>query len=416
MTVAIGVEGVGKRFRIPLDRSSTLKHRMTHWRSTSRYRVLEALHDVSFEIPYGQFCGIIGHNGSGKSTLLKILSRIYRPDTGKLAVNGRVSPFLELGVGFNPELSARDNIFLNGAILGISRGELRKRVDEILAFAGEEVQSQSEQKLKNFSSGMQVRLAFSVAIQADAGILLMDEVLAVGDAEFQQKCFDVFARYKREGRTIVLVTHEINAVNMYCDRALLLDHGRLVADGPAGEVTTRYRRDVGALMEEAAGGEPGQQDRWGSREVTIVGVRLLDAHDEAVHVITPGSRVTAEMDYEIQNDDVHEFTCRFGFKRVEGVPLSVPALNVSRPRGGGRRGTVRYRIPALPYLDGVYLLDAEVNERSSGHVYDHIDGAVRFTIVNESMETGMVSTGGEWHVDRDTERSGATPSRTAGTS
>src|ERR1019366_3534499 len=218
----IKVEHLSKRFRIPLDHSSTLKHRMTHWRSASRHRVLEALRDVSFEVPAGQFIGIIGHNGSGKSTLLKILARIYRPDAGRVAIEGKVSPFLELGVGFNPELTARENIFLSGAILGLGRVELHRLFEEIIGFA--DLEQFVDHKLKNFSSGMEVRLAFSLAIQAHAEILMMDEVLAVGDASFQTKCFDTFARYKREGRTVVLVTHELEAVNTYCDRALLLDH------------------------------------------------------------------------------------------------------------------------------------------------------------------------------------------------
>src|SRR4029077_16856327 len=176
--------------RVPLDRSATLKYRVTHLRSSARYRDFHALEDVSFSVPHGQFLGIIGHNGSGKSTLLKILSQIYQPTTGSVHVDGPVSPFLELGVGFNPELTARENVYLNGAVIGLTRRDLAGRVDDILAFA--EVSDFSEQKLKNFSSGMQVRLAFSVAIQADAGILLMDEVLAVGDARFAEKCFDIF--------------------------------------------------------------------------------------------------------------------------------------------------------------------------------------------------------------------------------
>src|ERR1035437_7356190 len=208
---------------------------MTHWRSATRYRIMEALRDVSFEVSAGEFIGIIGHNGSGKSTLLKILSRIYRPDAGVVAVEGKVSPFLELGVGFNPELTARENIFLSGAILGLGRAELHRLFDEIIGFA--ELEQFVDHKLKNFSSGMEVRLAFSLAIQAHAEILMMDEVLAVGDASFQQKCFDIFARYKREGRTVVLVTHELGAVMTYCDRALLLDHGR---------------RDDGLMVSEAS--------------------------------------------------------------------------------------------------------------------------------------------------------------------
>ena len=238
MSASITVTGLSKRFRIPLDRSTTLKYRFTHWRSASRYRDFYALRNVSFEVPQGQFLGITGPNGCGKSTLLKLLTRIYEPDSGTLGVDGEVSAFLELGVGFNPELTARENIFLGGAILGLSRGQLEPRVGTILRFA--DLEEFAELKIKNYSSGMQVRLAFTVAILAKADILLMDEVLAVGDVNFQEKCFDVFRRFKREGRTIILVSHDLGILNQYCDRVLLMQHGEIVADGPAERVTETY--------------------------------------------------------------------------------------------------------------------------------------------------------------------------------
>jgi ABC-2 type transport system ATP-binding protein len=189
----VEVSHLRKRFRLPLDRSTTLKYRVTHWRSSSRYRDLIALRDISFDIPPGQFLGIAGPNGCGKSTLLKILCQIYKADSGYARVHGEFSAFLELGVGFNPELTARENIFLGGAMLGLTRADLRDKVDEVLAYA--ELEDFAEQKLKNFSSGMQVRLAFSVAILAQSDLLVMDEVLAVGDSSFQEKCFDTFSRY-----------------------------------------------------------------------------------------------------------------------------------------------------------------------------------------------------------------------------
>lgn len=250
MTPAISAQDISKCFRIPLDKSNTLKYRVTHWKSASRFRDLFALQNVSFEVPRGQFLGITGPNGCGKSTLLMILTRIYKPDAGQLTINGDVSAFLELGVGFNPELTAHENIFLGGAVLGLGRSQLAGRIDAILHFAG--LDEFAELKIKNYSSGMQVRLAFTVAILAKADILLMDEVLAVGDANFQAKCFDVFTRFKQEGRTIILVSHDLGSLERYCDRVLLMQHGRIIADGPADEVTDTYRQLTEAEAEGKA--------------------------------------------------------------------------------------------------------------------------------------------------------------------
>ncbi len=250
MSQAISVQGLRKRFRIPLDKSTTLKYRVTHWRTASRFRDFYALNNVSFDVPEGQFLGITGPNGCGKSTLLKILTRIYEPDGGDVSVDGEVSAFLELGVGFNPELTARENIFLGGAVLGLSRRQLAEKVGPILHFA--DLDEFAELKIKNYSSGMQVRLAFTVAILAKADILLMDEVLAVGDASFQEKCFDVFARFRREGKTIVLVSHDLGILDRYCDRVILMQHGQIVADGPAERVTATYREMTQSPDEVAA--------------------------------------------------------------------------------------------------------------------------------------------------------------------
>ena len=247
---AVVVDDVSKHFRIPLDRSTTLKYRVTHWKSAARYRDFFALHDVSFEVPEGQFLGITGPNGCGKSTLLKCLTRIYEPDTGRVSINGEVSAFLELGVGFHPELTARENVFLAGAVQGLTRAQLTPKIEALLHFA--DLAEFAELKLKNYSSGMQVRLAFTVAILASAEILLMDEVLAVGDANFQAKCFDVFTRFKREGKTIILVSHDLGILNRYCDRVLLMQQGRIVRDGPAAEVTGYYQSLTDSPEEEQA--------------------------------------------------------------------------------------------------------------------------------------------------------------------
>jgi ABC-type polysaccharide/polyol phosphate transport system ATPase subunit len=400
---AIRVTGVSKRFRIPLDRSSTLKYRLTHLRSSARYRNLLAINDVSFDVPRGQFLGITGPNGCGKSTLLKMLSRIYTPDVGKVEVMGRVSPFLELGVGFNPELSARDNIFLGGAVLGLTRKQLAVRVPRILEFA--ELEEFADQKLKNFSSGMGVRLAFAVAIQADADILLMDEVLAVGDARFQEKCFDVFAEYKRQNRTIVLVSHDLGSLNLYCDRVLLLQHGHLIADGPPDEVTSEYRRIVGAMSEDGAatGGATTGSARWGSREVEITEVRITDDRGQPHTVFPTGGSMRVEVDYVV-NAPAADFVFGLGFRRSDGVSLAGPNTKTGghmvQPAALGTRGTVTYAIDSLELLAGSYQVTAVVYNSYLNHAFDHIEDAVAFRVLDDKGRIGMVDLRGEWGESR----------------
>jgi ABC-type polysaccharide/polyol phosphate transport system ATPase subunit len=235
---AVVVDGVSKSFRLPHERVHTLKERTLHPLSRRGHDALRALRDVSFVVERGEFFGIVGRNGSGKSTLLKCLAGIYGTDQGDIYVNGRMSTFIELGVGFNPDLPARDNVMLNATMLGLSPREARRRFDTIIDFA--ELQEFTDLKLKNYSSGMLVRLAFSVMVQVDADILLIDEVLAVGDAAFQQKCFEEFERIKRSNSTVLFVTHDMGSVQRFCDRALLLEHGRIVEIGEPQRVGMRY--------------------------------------------------------------------------------------------------------------------------------------------------------------------------------
>jgi ABC-2 type transport system ATP-binding protein len=235
---AVLVDGVTKTFKLPREYVHTLKERALHPLRRSGHDILDALDEVSFAVKKGEFFGIVGRNGSGKSTLLKCMAGIYRVDAGRIYVNGRVSTFIELGVGFNPDLAAYDNVILNATMLGLSTREARRRYDGIIDFA--ELHEFVDLKLKNYSSGMLVRLAFAVMIQVDAEILFIDEVLAVGDAAFQQKCFDEFARIRRSGATVLLVTHDLGAVQRFCDRALLLERGRVAEIGDPPFVADRY--------------------------------------------------------------------------------------------------------------------------------------------------------------------------------
>jgi ABC-type polysaccharide/polyol phosphate transport system ATPase subunit len=262
---AVVVDGVSKAFRLPHEKVHTLKERALHPFKRSRYDRLQALDDVSFVVPKGEFFGIVGRNGSGKSTLLKCLAGIYKVDSGGVYIDGRVSTFIELGVGFNPDLAARDNVLMNGVMLGLSPREALERYDRVIDFAG--LREFEELKLKNYSSGMHVRLAFSVMIQVDADVLMIDEVLAVGDAAFQQKCFDVFNRLRDEGRTILFVTHDMSSVRRFCHRAMLVDRGNVRMIGAPLDVGNAYvdlnfRSDTGEAVQ--------QGERMGDRSAELL--------------------------------------------------------------------------------------------------------------------------------------------------
>lgn len=236
--VIISARNLTKTFRIPHERHTSMKQAAVSFFKKKSYSDYHVLKGVSFDVYEGEFFGIVGRNGSGKSTLLKILAGIYVYDSGTLKIDGKISPFLELGVGFNPELTGRENVFLNGAILGLTRKEVEEKFDEIVEFS--ELEQFMDQKLKNYSSGMQVRLAFSVAIHAHAPIILLDEVLAVGDANFQTKSARVFVDLKAQGRTILFVSHSMEAIKRFCDRAMLISDGQVACIGDPEEVAAAY--------------------------------------------------------------------------------------------------------------------------------------------------------------------------------
>ncbi|RSX53676.1 ABC transporter ATP-binding protein [Bifidobacterium goeldii] len=237
--VALKVDHVYKSFKLPTERAGSLKNTIFNWiRGIRGYRIQEVLKDITFDIRQGEFFGIVGKNGSGKSTLLKLISQIYTPNSGTITTNGKLVPFIELGVGFNPELTGRENVYLNGAMLGFSRDEIDAMYDDIVEFA--ELGDFMEQKLKNYSSGMQVRLAFSVAIKSQGDILVLDEVLAVGDEAFQKKCQNYFFEAKRQKKTVILVTHSMPDVRRYCDRAMFIQDGRISKIGDPDEIADAY--------------------------------------------------------------------------------------------------------------------------------------------------------------------------------
>ena len=269
--IAVKVSHVKKDFYLPHEkRSKSFKSAIVNYfkKKDKGIDTQHALKDVSFEIKKGEFFGIVGRNGSGKSTLLKIIAQIYQPTKGKVEHFGKLVPFIELGVGFNPELSGRENVYLNGALLGFTQEEITEKYDGIVEFA--ELDGFMDQKLKNYSSGMQVRLAFSVAIQADADILVLDEVLAVGDADFQKKCYDYFKSLKRTGTTVIFVTHNMSAANEYCDRGILIENGNIVSQGNIYDVSSEYLK-----LFNTKKGFNENNNRWGNNEVIFGKVEHL---------------------------------------------------------------------------------------------------------------------------------------------
>jgi ABC-2 type transport system ATP-binding protein len=308
MSAAITVTGVSKTFRLPHQRYSTLKERALHPFRSRVVDQLQALQDVSVTVEQGEFFGVVGRNGSGKSTLLKCLAGIYQADGGTMEVDGSLSPFIELGVGFNMDLTARDNVLINAIMLGLSRRQARARFDEIIEFA--ELEDFLDLKLKNYSSGMQVRLAFAVATQVEADVLLIDEVLAVGDAAFQKKCFDQFMRLKAAGRTIVLVTHDMHAVERFCDRAMVLERGKLVETGDPHHVAQIYNEiNFGRFALDA-----GEGGREGDRtEAEITGAWIEDGTGERVEALRHGERAQMVMEVRFRaplDEPVFGFTLR----------------------------------------------------------------------------------------------------------
>ncbi|MBS1868503.1 MAG: ABC transporter ATP-binding protein [Actinobacteria bacterium] len=275
-TPAVSVVNVSKAFRVPTEQMHTLKERALHPFRRSGHQRFVALEDVSFDVGRGEFLGIVGRNGSGKSTLLKCMAGIYRTDGGAIYVDGRLSAFIELGVGFNPDLPARDNVLINATMLGLSPREAKRRFDSVIDFA--ELREFEQLKIKNYSSGMLVRLAFAVMIHVDADILLIDEVLAVGDAAFQQKCFDEFYRLRDEGRTMILVTHDMGAVERFCDRAVLLERGVKLREGDPRRVGMGYL-EVN-FGRGGAGGEATDDARAGDGRAQIVEAWFEDEHGD----------------------------------------------------------------------------------------------------------------------------------------
>ncbi|HKZ15015.1 MAG TPA: ABC transporter ATP-binding protein [Solirubrobacterales bacterium] len=388
---AIQVENLHKSFRIPTQRVDSLKERAVHPFSQREYRELHALDGISFEIHQGEFFGIVGRNGSGKSTLLKLLASIYRADAGTIRMAGRLAPFIELGVGFNLDLTARDNVVLNGVMMGLTPQETRNRLDAVIDFA--ELGDFVDLKLKNYSSGMLVRLAFSLMLEVDADILLIDEVLAVGDASFQQKCADAFHNMKSAGKTIILVTHEMGTVEEYCHRAMLISGGKIELIGDPGAVGRKYlqlnfEEERSSLAEDAPSEPLPESDS----------VRLLEAHlvDEKGAPITalPDDqpiRVRATLEALRDSTGLHAGLILTNSDAVGVYEYAVNIGSVKEPlpvRAGQRLGIVTEIQNRL--VPDHYFLSMGINRTYEGGLALYIPNMVDFVVFGGSRSRGVV--------------------------
>ena len=359
---AVVVREVSKTFRIPRLQVHTLKERVLHPFRFRDFDEIRAVQDVSFEIQQGEMFGIVGRNGSGKSTLLKCLAGIYGVDqdrgAGELEVRGRLSPFIELGVGFNPDLTAYDNVLINAIMLGLTRKEARERFDQIIAFA--ELEEFLDLKLKNYSSGMYVRLAFAVAVQVDADVLLIDEVLAVGDAAFQHKCFDQFRRLRAQGKTIVFVTHDMISVSRLCDRAMLMERGRIMSLGDPDRVAREYHELNFGRPPEA---EPhGEEHRFGDRRAEILDAWIEDQRGErtgAVGQREPFSLCIEIAFHEAVQDPIFGFRLTNESRQIASASRTDWEHGPSGHFAAGQRTLVRMRLTNL-LAPGRYMFSPSV--------------------------------------------------------
>jgi ABC-type polysaccharide/polyol phosphate transport system ATPase subunit len=375
-----------------------------------------ALDGVSFDVPAGSTFGVIGENGSGKSTLLKLMAGITRPTRGTLTVRGRTSALIELGAGFHPEISGRENVAINGIMLGLTRREVEERFDEIVAFA--ELERFIDAPVKTYSSGMYARLGFAVAIHVDPEVLLIDEVLAVGDEAFTRKCLDKIGEFRRRGKTIVLVTHSLGLVEKMCDDVLWLRQGRKADQGDPKRVVDAYLtyvaggeeallaqehgrapEEASAEAPEAPGEEPShgyRQGRWGSREVEITQVRLLDDRDRPRHVYTPGERLTIALDVRAAQP-VEDFVFGIGMFTADGVNVygtntHLEEFEAERLDGSGE---VRLAIDDLRLVEGTYLLDVAAHRRD-GTPYDYHRGLYSFRVKSRLKDVGVYRPAHRW--------------------
>lgn len=382
----VSLRNVSKRFTYTPDQPrsvlETLIHTFNRRLGRASHQDLWAVKDLSFDVLPGQSLGLIGRNGSGKSTVLKLIARILRPTQGQVMVRGRVSALLELGAGFHPDLTGRENIFLNASVLGLQAADVRRHYDEIVEFS--ELGEFINMPVKHYSSGMYMRLGFSVAVHVNPNILIIDEILAVGDQAFRMKCVDRIHALKNQGVTIILISHEIETVRRLCSDLIWLEHGEVRAAGATESVASEYKH----FSDERIGAQMAHQDgtqafrRWGTREVEITAVRILNAAGNEQTIFRTGDAITLEMSYEAHRP-VPEPEFGLAIFRQDGVHLNGPNSRLAGLETGvvSGRGVVRYRIDSLPLLPALYQVTMAIYSSRSPEAYDHHDRAYSFRVI-----------------------------------
>ena len=390
--IAISVEHVSKKFRIYHEKNQYLKSALLHGRR-ARYEDFWAVNDVSFDVGTGSTFGIIGANGSGKSTLLKCIAGILQPEKGKVTTRGRTAALLELGSGFHPDLSGRENIFLNGALLGLTRADLAKKFDEIVDFAG--LDEFIDTPVKNYSSGMAVRLGFAVAINVDPEILIIDEVLAVGDASFQQKCYQKIESFRRDGKTILFVSHGLGDVTTLCSQVLWMEKGRAKAIGRSIDLVSDY---LGASHSSIHKTNETTGERWGNNEYTVERVEILNSKGEPTNIVYTAQSMTVRIHYQ-KLSDVDDVIAGLRISHLHGTQVFATNSRRRETQLGefGSSGFVDLTMPKVPMLSGTYQVSVDLSDSSELYTYDHWGQCATFEVLQGHVQDeGLVTIDSSW--------------------
>ncbi len=424
----ISVRNITKSFKVYFDKGQSFKERVL-FKNRRKYETRVVLDDISFDIKKGEVVGLIGHNGCGKSTMLKLLTRIMYPDSGTVSIEGRVSSLIELGAGFHPDMSGRENIYINASIFGLTKNEIDEKLDDIISFS--ELGSYIDNPVRTYSSGMYMRLAFSVAINVSASILLIDEILAVGDASFQAKCFNRLRELKADGTTIVIVSHSLGQIEQICDRTIWIESGRIKLDGIPMDVHPRYleymstKHDVGggaeitpdpeqageeqttsgeATADNAPPEEKQEKDplRWGSDQIQFTKVYLKNDSGEITTSLVSGKPFSIVGEYR-KNAPVDELVCGFGVFRNDnlqcyGTNTDIDRISIPVPKS--QTGRIEITIPENDLLSGEYYLDIAFHKKD-GFAFDYYRKALTFTVSAAVNDVGVARLKHQWELKED---------------